>query len=246
MTSRADASARAPRGFTLAELIVTIIILGLVAGATTAVLAQAVRARDRSIARTDAFTRAQLAVDRIAAECQSALRDSELQYAKVLVTPGPPGPARADALLLFTHPRSPVRPGSGEPEGGEGEVHFRLGPGPVAGSPAALWRRARPVPGLRVGTGGVAAPIVDGVVELVVRASDGTSWFDSWDSDTDGLPHALSIAVTAVDDSGQTRASVRRVVALDRVPQPLAPAATSSDQDAPADPSAEPAGGGAR
>lgn len=218
--------------FTLVELIVATIILGLLAVAVAMVLSQAVRARDRSASRADASTRATLAAGMIAQDAESALRDSELQHAKVALTPGPAGLLRTDALVVFSDLPRPIRPGSGEPEGGESEVQYRLGPGPDPSQPTSLWRRARPVPGDRVGSGGVARPVVDAVLELALQASDGTSWFDTWDSDSDGLPHALRITVTASDNAGQTRATVRRLVAIDRVPIPAVPATETETEPA--------------
>lgn len=226
-----------PRGFTLAELLVASIIGAFVIGATYAALSQVIRGRDGATGRQQAFSRAALAAELMARDVEAALRDADLRFATVRVTRGGSTAEPRDELLVFcAHPR-PLRPWSGTPEGVERESQYRVLPSGLAapGAPAtALWRRIDPVPDETPDGGGIAAPLVDGVVAVSVLAADSEQWFDQWDSDIDGLPHAVRITVWAVDDSGRHRAAARRTVAIDRVPPP-APAPEEENPDASTD-----------
>lgn len=208
------------------ELIIATIMISTIAAATYIAISQTIRSRDRAGAKAEAFSRARLAADLIASDAQNALRDSDLLNARVAITrTGKPG-AGQDGLLLFSHGLRPVRPYSGQNEGDEYEVQYRLQP---ADKPdmLALWRRADPVPDEYPDAGGVAAAVVDGMKSLSVQAYDGAEWLDDWDSDNDGLPHALRFTVVASDNAGSASATIRRVVAMDRVPIP--PEQTAED-----------------
>ncbi|MCC6321652.1 MAG: prepilin-type N-terminal cleavage/methylation domain-containing protein [Phycisphaerales bacterium] len=224
-------------GFTLVELIVATVILAMVAGAATLTVVQSMKARERASAAGDAASRANIAVQRIAADAVMAIRDSDLTLGKVAITRGGPAGAAASGLMLFTHQDRPTRGGVENPESDEYEVQYRLEPletaaPPAAGSPAlfTLWRRSDPVPDEFVDAGGVAAPVVDGLVSLVIDAYDGTTWRTDWDSDADGYPHAIRITATASDDNARRTITARRVVAFDRVPLP--PAEEEEEEEA--------------
>lgn len=219
-------SRRAARAFTLVELIVAGIILALVAGATTLSLAQIMRARDGSGASGVAFSRANVAAQRIAADVGVSLRDADLNFAKVAIVRGGPAGRTAQGLLLFAHQNRPVRPNDeNAPESDEYEVQYRLEPAAVSGSSVAaaftLWRRADPVPDDYYDGGGVVSPIADGLVSMTIDAYDGAAWRADWDSDSDGFPHAIRIVIVATDDDGKRTSTARRVIALDRTPAPL-------------------------
>lgn len=211
------------RGFTLAELIVAIVMLGFLAGATYLSVSQMIRSRDRSAARAEAFGRANLAADLIARDVTNALRDSDLLNAKVAITrEGKPGQG-LDGVLLFSHIDRPIRPGAIQAEGDEAEVQYKLRPAEgLSAKPGSmvLWMRRAPVPDEYPDAGGVATPLVEGVMSLTMQAYDGTTWIDEWDSDLDGLPHALRVVVAAADDRGQDTITARRIIAMDRVPIP--------------------------
>ncbi len=220
-----------PRAFTLVELIVASVILSFIVAATTVSLSQSLRARDAASARSDAFSRAITAADRIARDAETAVRDPVIEYTRVAVIPSGSADRRADSLLLFSRSMRRVRPasvpgGAEPPEGGEYEVHYRLQPPPRTPGAAQppghiLWRRADPVPDDYPDGGGVAAPVAAGILSLTIQASNGLEWFDTWDSDYSGMPHALRITVAATDDRARTTAVARRTVALDRTPLPL-------------------------
>jgi len=227
-----------PRAFTLVELIVASVILSFIVAATTVSLSQSLRARDAATSRSDAFFRAATAVDRIARDAECAVRDPVIEYTRVAVTPSGSADRRADSLLLFSRSMRRVRPslvpGGAEPaEGGEYEVQYRLQPPPrtaggVQPPGQILWRRADPVPDDYPDGGGVAAPVVGGILSLTIQASNGVEWFDAWDSDYSGMPHALRITVVATDGRARTTAVARRTVALDRTPLPLETASESA------------------
>ncbi len=237
----------AHRAFTLAEIIVAVVITSLLAGATTIAITQAVRSRDASAARLQAFSRAHGAAERIAADILTVVRDANLQYARVRITPGGSPDAERDDLLVYSRSMTLVRPRSETPEGGEYEVQYRLEPVPPfvqappspGGSSAGantgliLWRRADPVPDDIPDGGGVATALVDGIVSLSFRAYDGSDWFDQWDSDQVGAPHAVSVTVSATDDRGRYVLSSRRIVAIDRTPLPIDTSAAADSTQQP-------------
>lgn len=224
------------RGFTLAELLVAIIMLGVLSTATYLSISQVIRSRDRAGARAEAFGRANLAADLIARDAANALRDSDLLSAKVAITrDGKPGQG-LDGLLLFAHIDRPIRAAGVQAEGDEAEVQYKLRPSEVSADRSAaaanamvLWRRRAPVPDEYPDAGGVATPLVEGVKSLTLQAYDGTTWLDEWDSDLDGLPHALRLVVTAIDDQGRDTVTARRIIAMDRVPVPPEEDTTSTE-----------------
>ncbi len=232
------------RGFTLIELLVGVLITAGVCGATTIAISQALKAKTNSESRRQAFSRSTTAVERMAGDIANALRDGDLYACRVRVTDGGVGETAQDQLLLFTKSLQPTRPLGSQPEGDHYEVQYRLQPDSrIAASGAAprpaargaavpaqnvLWRRVDPVPDEVPDGGGVAFPLVERVAGLSVEAFDGKAWFPSWDSDRDGLPHAIRVTCWATSEDGLKRAAARRTVALDRVPVPFVTAATES------------------
>lgn len=232
---RKPRAAAHPPAFTLVELLIASIITVFIAGATTTAISQALKARTATQARLQARARADAAAGRIADDLQHAVRDTDLFFARLVVMDGGDQP---DELLFYMRSHRVVRPLSGQPEGDEYEVQYRLAFGepdgsshrpeaggtgghrPEAGATGSLWRRVDPVPDEYPDGGGVASPIVDGLTSLSVEATDGLLWYTTWDSDADGYPHAVRIVLTASDDTGRTTATARRTIALDRTPQP--------------------------
>jgi type II secretion system protein J len=207
------------RGFTLLELIIACVMLAILVTASYIAISQTIRARDRSQSRSDAFTRAAAVADLIATDTATALRDADLTDCRIaIMRDGKPGLGQ-DGLLLFSHLARSVRPGANQAEGDEAEVQFRVQPGEKPGS-MTLWRRTDPVIDDVPDGGGVATALIDGVKGVNIQANNGTDWLDDWDSDNDGLPHAVRISVTGTDDSTKEAIVVRRVIALDRVPLP--------------------------
>lgn len=208
--------AATPRGFTLIELVVALIIGVVVTGATTAIVRQFSRAKSRAVARQEAFARAAAGADRIATDIELLVRDEELTFAKASIQNGGDPTSGADGLTLVTRSLRRVRTQTDNPEGADREVMFH-----VEHLPDALWRRTDAPADEFLDAGGIAEPIVRGVVGLSVQASDGVTWLEDWDSDRDGFPHGVRVTVTALADDGTTKGTARRTVALDRTPLPV-------------------------
>jgi prepilin-type N-terminal cleavage/methylation domain-containing protein len=213
------------RAFTLVELIVASIIGVMVAGAVLASVSSLQRARAASLGRSQAFGRADAAAAMIALDAAGIARNADLTSSRVAVVSGGSGLNETDDLMMLCRSLRPVRGGDFNPEGDEFEVQYRVASAP-GGVGTALWRRVDPALDDYLDAGGVATAVVNGVVSLSVQASDGTTWFDDWNSDSDGIPHALSIVVVASSDDARVKATARRIVAMDRVPLP--PASTST------------------
>lgn len=208
--------ARAPgRGFTLAELIVAIVIAVIIAGASASALGNFFRTRNAAKAYQQAAARANSAAARIAADLASCVRHPEAKFQKLTITSGGDARAPRDELLVLTRSLRTSRGLRDEPEGGEYEAQYRI----MASSAGdALWRRYDAAFDEIIDGGGLATPIMLGAESLSFEATDGTNWYDAWDSDSSGLPHAVRVMVVARSDDGRTTAAARRVVAIDRVP----------------------------
>lgn len=220
------------RGFTAAELVVGIVIIAMIAVSTTTVMSRLVASREAVASNRQAFARASDAAGRIALDISNAVRDAEQQQCKVqVIDSGTSGPPRDGVLVLMRSLRGvrvAATRGSAS-EGDEFEAQFRLQQGD--GGMMDLWRRVDPALDETIDGGGVASPVVAGLTSLSIEAFDGNKWFAAWDSDNDGLPHAVRIVVTARSDNARTEATVRRVVAIDRVPLPPEDEEDSANSD---------------
>lgn len=220
-------------GFTAVELIVGIVIISLLAGATATAMSRLVAARGAVSGQRQAVARASDAASRIALDLSNAVRDADLLQCRIEITDnergGVAGVSRQsnDELLVLMRSLRPARglyTQTGFNEGDEYEAQYRLDTRATsAGSRSdasgmRLLRRLDPALDGYVGGGGVAGPVVDGITSLSIEAYDGTKWFASWDSDRDGLPHAVRVEVVGISEDGKRTATVRRVVAIDRVP----------------------------
>lgn len=211
------------RGFSLIELIVGVMIVSIIAGASTVVLSQTLRTRAASESRETASMRAAAAAGQLALDALHAVRAGDLFDARVLLVSAEADGLPRDEILLFAWSARPARSMSEQNEGDAYEVQYRLepaGPARAAAAPMILWRRIDPVPDRVTDGGGIAEPIVEGIVSLSIEAFDGTSWFENWDSDRDGYPHALRFTVTARAPDRPMLVTARRTVALDRTPVP--------------------------
>jgi type II secretion system protein J len=238
---------RARRGFTLIELVVAGTVAALVLGAVTFSLSQVGRARLIATERTEAFQRAGTALENLRRDVAAVMRDEDLFLSRFLLTTDEPsvrngGNDRSD-LLLFSESLRPIQPIEYQGEGREYETHYRIEDDDLG---AALWRRRDGVPDEVPDGGGVAEPVADGVVGLLVEASDGLgSWRTEWDSDVDGIPMLVRITVTAVgtpvgEDAMRdtTEVTLRTMVAVDRVIEP-------KEDEPPPETGANPMAGGA-
>jgi len=241
------------RGLTLMELIVAIVVVSLVTAATTGVIAGSLRSAEASERRERTLARADLVARQIARDVSSVVRDGDLYFVKLLIEDGRIGDREADELLLFSRPSSQARyeaagasfDADAMAEGSEYEVQYRLvGPGEGAGGtrsrlgagePGVVWRRLDPQPDEAFDGGGVVFPVASGIESVSIEAFDGRSWFGEWDSDRDGLPHAVRVRVVAAHAGGGgfvglpigdgevrgVRGVAVRVASIDRVPTPF-------------------------
>lgn len=214
----------ARRGFTLAELILAGVIGSMIIGTISVSVGQMGRARNVSKARLEAFLRADTALAAVRRDVATIIRADDLFYTRLLLTDGGTDDVPSDGILIYSTRLAVSRADSRfESDGQEWEVQYRvedddLGP--------ALWtRRDAVVDEWELG-GGTAEPVVDGIESMSILAWDGDRWFESWDSDLQGLPWAIRIEVTSVgptargDDRDPPRATLRTTVAIDRVAPP--------------------------
>ncbi len=219
-------SRRRAAGFTLVELIVATVVVAGIASAVTVSISQSLRAKGNSASRASAVLRADAAAGRIVRDVRNLVREGDLYLTRVLVVDKEEDGLARDEILVFCGSTELARPTSDDPEGGTYEVQYRVTQDerPRARRPddrpvMMLWRRVDPIPDEMTLGGGVAFPVVEGVVSLSIEAFDGEAWRVSWDSDRDGLPHAVRVVVDARSDDGRRVETVRRVVAIDRVPR---------------------------
>ncbi len=234
------------RALTLMELVVAVVVVSVVVAGTTSAIAGALRAASTSELRQSVMSRADLVARRIAEDAASVVRDGDLYFVLVMLEDGGGRGREVDELLMFAQPRSQARyeaagadfAASARSEGAEYEVHYRLAPSSAAGgaggeelaegATGVVWRRLDPQPDDAVDGGGVAFPVAGGIESLSIEAHDGARWLEDWDSDRDGIPHAIRVRVTAADRDPRARsaagswvrATAVRVAAIDRVPSP--------------------------
>lgn len=225
-------------GFTLVELIVSGMVAALVLGAITMALFQSSRARETTATRLAACTRASAALDLVRREVASIMRRSDLFETRVLLFDDrittTEGDFDRDELLVFNTSLRPTRPNEYSGEGQEYESHFRVGEDRTG---LVLWQRRDPVIDEWDDAGGIATPVVVGIVSIGLEAYDGENWFEEWDSDLDGLPWAIRITVTAsgydptakfIEDQNpyeepQHFVTLRTQVSIDRIVPPPPP-----------------------
>lgn len=225
------------RGITLVELVVVAVITAGIAAATTTAISQAVRARDISQSRFDAFRHADIAARAIANDIRNVVRDGDLFYTRVLLKTGGRDNAERDELLIFARSDKLARVG-GDPEGTEYEIHYRAVPEFRAdgtdGKPfkaLELFKRTDPVPDDVPEGGGVVYPVTTNLTAVSILAFDGRGWYETWDSDDEGYPHAIAVTVTAKSPDGDRTAHARRVVAIDRTPIPYTSIAAPNEEE---------------
>ena len=199
---KANPSRRSPhgssrQGFTLIELVIAISVGAVVVVSIGGVLSRVSRARDIARNQLDAVSRANTALDAIRTDLASVIRVEDLYHTRLMLLDGtgysPLGAADRDEVLVYNNRLRPMRRDEYQGEGGEYESQYRLD-----STEGVLWMRRDAVPDQNGEGGGMAIPVVDGVIGVSVEAYDGEAWYPDWDSDEMGLPWALRVSVTAV------------------------------------------------
>jgi len=215
------------RGFTIVELILAGVIAAMVLGALTVSMSQIVQAKSISRERLDAYVRADVALRNLRRDIVSTLRRDDLFYTRLVIENDSVnsllGQMDRDTLLVFNHRLRASREIDYNGEGVEYETAYRIEEdewGPV------LWQRRDALPDQYPTAGGIVSPIAEGVVSLALEAYDGEQWLQDWDSDYDGIPHAVRVTVRA---SGHLPdqpvldaplATLRTIVPIERTPVP--------------------------
>ncbi|MBX3354726.1 MAG: prepilin-type N-terminal cleavage/methylation domain-containing protein [Phycisphaeraceae bacterium] len=219
-----------PRGFTIAELVVALVVAALVLTAISTSVSRIGRSRELVQIRLSAHQRAIDAVESLRRDLNSIIRSTDLFQTRLVITESVmntrSGPVDRSEVILFATRLMPVRDIEYNGEGIEYETQYRV-MDDSAGS--ALWRRRDPVPDDTPDGGGVVEPVADGVIGLYLEAYDGENWWPAWDSDEDGLPLAVRVTVTvagAAPDRDpnlppEAIITLRTLVAIDRVPEPI-------------------------
>lgn len=217
------------KGLTLIELVVALAVGAVVAAVVAGIFSSTVRASTQSKVREEARRIADYAASTIAADIASVVRDGDLYNAMIRIDNGEAGNTITDELLLFTHSPIPVRttpgPSGGTSEGAVYEVQYRLAfqidqDGNAQG---LILRRGDAAPDETFDGGGTVTQIASRVLGLSFEAFDGAQWQRDWESDRDGIPHAVRFELTVeagTEITGIQRATVRKTIAIDRVPLP--------------------------
>ncbi len=226
-------------GFTLIELLLAGVMTAFVLGAVSLSLSQLSRAKSGGRQLLAAHLRADAALTAVRRDVITLLRDRDLFWTRLLLTDHsvstPYGRMDRDEIIVFNTNLRPIRDLDFIGDGIEFETQIRIDEdslGPV------LWRRRDAVPDEYPRGGGIASPLVNGVVSLAMEAYDGDLWYQDWDSDFDGLPLAIRVTVVAsgcrdgANPFDSPLAILRTVVPIDRVPPPDEPPA---DEDEPSD-----------
>ncbi len=214
-------------GFTLIELVVATVIAGILAGAATMSIRRLADGRDRSAERQAAVESVYAITRFIARDMANIVRDTSLVDTIVRIDDTAGSTVdQHDEVLLFCRSLRPVRPETDGDvtyrESDIHEVHYRLKPDPAL--TGVLWRRADPIVDENYEGGGVAVPLGVHIASLDFEAYNGTAWVSTWDSDIDGLPHALRVTCRGVIPSTGAEVVSRMSVAIDRIPLPFDPA----------------------
>jgi general secretion pathway protein J len=215
-------------GFTLVEVLVAGTIIAFVLGSVSFSVSQLGRTKNTAKERLDAHLRADAALNALRRDIATVIRSDDLYFTRMLLEDDdestPVGKMGRDELLLFNNRLRPMRDiDYTYGEGQEYETQYRIEPDDLG---LVLWRRRDVVPDQFPRGGGVATPLVDGIISVDFEAYDGFDWNDEWDSDFQGLPLAVRVTVIASghrdgeDVYDAPFATMRTVVPIDRVLQP--------------------------
>ncbi len=212
------------RAFTLVEVLIAGVIASIVLGSVATSLGQLGRSKSVAKERFDAYLRADAALNNLRRDIASVIRPDDLFFTRLLIYDDVLDDMDRDEILVLNTRLRPVRDVEHfTGEGLEYETQYRVVMddfGPV------LWQRRDALPDEYPLGGGMATPLVEGVVGLSIEAYDGDQWYGQWDSDIDGLPLAVRITVTAsghrdIEDLYDAPwVYLRTIVPIDRVLEP--------------------------
>jgi type II secretory pathway pseudopilin PulG len=214
------------RGFTLIELMVAGAMAAIVLGGVTLSIAQLGSAKAVSRQRLEAFSRCDTAIRTIRRDIITTLRRGDLFDTRLLISDlthrFQGNILDQDELLLFDGSLRANKEIDFNGEGMEYETQFRLEPNDVS---TALWKRRDAILDDNPIGGGMATPIAEGIISLQFEAFDGLSWFSVWDSDEQGIPHAIRVTVSSTgmeysDELHAPQITLRTIVPLDRFQAP--------------------------
>jgi type II secretion system protein J len=214
------------RGFTLIELIVAGVMAAIVLGGITTALSQLGSAKSISRQRLEAYSRCDTALRILRRDIITTLRRGDLFETRLHISDSTHrfqgNILDEDELLVFDGALRANKEIDFNGEGMEYETQFRIEPNDVS---SALWKRRDAILDDNPIGGGMATPIVDGIIALQFEAFDGDSWFSQWDSDESGIPEALRVTVTSTgmnssDDNNAPEITLRTIVPLDRFRSP--------------------------
>jgi type II secretion system protein J len=214
------------RGFTLIELMVAGMMAAIVIGGITTALSQLGSAKAISRQRLEAFSRCDTAIRTLRRDIITTLRRGDLFDTRVLITDATSkfhgSNVDNDELLVFDGSLRANKEIDFNGEGMEYETQFRIEPNEVS---AALWKRRDAILDDNPIGGGMATPIANGIIALQIEAFDGLAWLPQWDSDEQGIPHALRVTLTSTgiefaSEDMSAKVTLRTVVPLDRYQSP--------------------------
>ena len=192
---------RQPRAFTLLELLVATAMTAVLAGSLYATLHVAFKARQTATAAVEQMRKAELAVELIRVDIESAVVPKGILAGLFLGEDGTDGAGRpSDALMLHC-----TADGAAETEG-IGDIRMvELGCEPSEDGEGMILLR-------RVNLNLLATTVEDPPEEVLCRGVrsfdlqyfDGTDWQDTWDSGAQGnaLPLAVQVALELVAQDG--------------------------------------------
>ena len=214
------------RGFTLIELMVAGMMAAIVIGGITTALSQLGSAKAISRQRLEAFSRCDTAIRTLRRDIITTLRRGDLFDTRVLITDATSkfqgSNVDNDEMLVFDGSLRANKEIDLNGEGMEYETQFRIEQNEVS---SALWKRRDAILDDNPIGGGMATPIANGIIALQIEAFDGLTWLPQWDSDSQGIPHALRITLSATgmefaSEDSTAKVTLRTVVPLDRYQSP--------------------------
>lgn len=190
---------RAKRGFTMAEVLVAILITSIVAGVIYGSYMGALKIIYASQKDMERTTMARLMLDRVSSDLACAFLRAGKEYLVFVGADGGEEGRGADTVTFITATHE--RPERDIPESALSEVTYSLDPGDGGGY---LMRREDPTLDEDAFSGGEYRAIGEGLAGLDFEYLGDGGWVPSWDSrEHDSLPRAARVTLTmATEEEG--------------------------------------------